>query len=249
MSLFSNDKANPALESGFEKVKGTHYSQVMTIKGSIVKTILLLIALGSSAIVSYLWLEKLGYLNSSLLMGSIIITIILGLTTSFVPKIAWATAPIYAVAEGILLGNISFYANQYYPGIAMLAVLITVLITLSMVMVYAFNPSIGRRFRKAIIAMTLAVGLLYLLTFVLGLFGITIPYIYGNGPIGIGVSAVILIIASLNLLIDLDFIVEMSRYGAPKYMEWYAGFGLMVTLIWIYIRVLDLLMRIFNSRD
>ena len=249
MSLFSNDKANPALENGFEKVRGNSYSENMTVRGSIGKTILLLIALGFSSIVSYLWLEKLGYLNSALLIGSIVITLVLGLVTSFVPKIAWATSPIYAVAEGVLLGNLSFYANQYYPGIAMLAVLITILITFSMTIVYAFNPSIGRRFRKAIIGMTLAVGLLYLLTFILGLFGITIPYIYSNGPIGIGVSAVILIIASLNLLLDLDFIVEMSRAGAPKYMEWYAGFGLMITLVWIYIRVLDLLMRIFADKD
>lgn len=242
------ENANPALRKGFEEVKGYKSENTMTLGGTVIKTILLLIVVLCSTLVSYLKLEQIGFFNSSYLIVAAIGTIILGFVTSFLPKIAPITSVFYAAFEGVLLANLSFFINQYYQGIAMNAIIVTIIISFSMILVYMFNSSIGHRIRKAVIGMTLAIGLLYIFTFLLGLFNINIPYIYGNGIIGIGLSIFILIVASLNLIVDLDFISEEIQYGAPKYMEWYSAFGIMITLIWIYIRVLDLLTKLV-SRD
>lgn len=180
---------------------------------------------------------------------------IVALITIFKPKAAPFTAPLYAVLEGLFLGAVSaFYeatygsaegTNPMFSGIVVQAVALTMAITLVMVTLYGTRIiRVTEKLRAGIIAATGAVVLVYLASFVLGFMGIEIPYLHSSGPIGIGISLVIVGIAAFNLLLDFDLIERGVRGGAPKYMEWYAGFALLVTLVWLYLEILRLLSKL-----
>lgn len=189
------------------------------------------------------------------MLGGAIGGLIVALITIFKPKTAPFTAPLYAVLEGLFLGAISaFYeasygsapdANPMLSGIVVQAVALTMAITLVMVTLYGTRViRVTEKLRAGIIAATGAVVLVYLASFVLGFMGIEIPYLHSSGPIGIGISLVIVGIAAFNLLLDFDLIERGVRGGAPKYMEWYAGFALLVTLVWLYLEILRLLSKL-----
>ena len=162
-------------------------------------------------------------------------------------KKEWApvTAPVYAILEGLALGAISAFYQLQFKGIVFQAVGLTFAVLAVMLMLYRTGViKVTDKFRFMVVAATAAVGVVYLVTIVLGFFGVTVPFIHQSGTIGIVFSLVVVGIASLNLALDFDLISRGSEGGAPKFMEWYAAFGLMVTLIWLYLEILRLLSKL-----
>ena len=184
------------------------------------------------------------------MMGGMIGGLILALVTMF--KQTWApfTAPVYALAEGLFLGGISAVVQAQFPDqqIVLQAVGLTFGVLFVMLAVYRTGIiKVTDKFRMGVVAATGGVFVLYMATWILGMFGVNIPYIHGSGMIGIGFSFFVVGLASLNLVLDFDLIETGARAGAPKYMEWFGAFALMVTLIWLYIEILRLLAKL-NSR-
>jgi uncharacterized YccA/Bax inhibitor family protein len=182
--------------------------------------------------------------------GAVILALVAGLATSFKPTWSPYTAPAYALFEGVFLGAISGFFDAMYPGIAIQAVLLTCATFLCLLLAYRSGLiKATENFKLGIVAATGAIALIYLVSMVLGFFGIQIPLIHGNGIVGIIFSLVVVVIAALNLVLDFDFIEQGEANAAPKYMEWYASFGLLVTLVWLYIEILKLLVKLSSRRD
>jgi uncharacterized YccA/Bax inhibitor family protein len=174
---------------------------------------------------------------------------IVALATIFKPVWAGVTAPIYALLEGLFIGGLSSIAEAQYPGIVLQAVGLTFGTCLALLLAYKSGLiRASESFKKGIVAATGGIALFYLVSILLGFFGVRIPLVYGSGPVGIIFSLVVVTIAALNLVLDFDFIEQGAAQGAPKYMEWYGAFGLMVTLIWLYLEILRLLMKL-RSRE
>lgn len=245
--------ANPTLnEKVFSNLAAARMGgEVMSIQGTANKTgILLALALLSAG-----WTWNL-YTSSGnpaavgpWVIGGAIGGLVLALVTVF--KMPWApvTAPIYALLEGLVLGGISAIFEASYPGIAFQAIGLT-FGTLAALLL-AYKTGLIRAtptFKKAIIAATGGIFLVYLASFVLGFFGVSIPGIFGNGGIGLLFSGVVVTVAALNLVLDFDLIERGAAEGAPKYMEWYGAFALMVTLVWLYLEILRLLSKL-RSRN
>lgn len=244
-------KSNPFLQKGFKNQVGIglYDSMSMTIQGTVNKTFLLLALLMSTAIFSW----NVANNGESNLMGLIMFGLIGGLIfsliTIFKPAIAKYTAPIYAMLEGLVLGSLSAIFELSYPGIVINAVLLTVGILFFLLVLYSTRIiKVTQNFYLGVTAATMGIGFVYLISFILGFFGIEVPYLHSNGLIGIGISVFIVIIAALNLVLDFDFIENGSKNGLPKYMEWYGAFGLLVTLVWLYLEILRLLAKL-RSRD
>ena len=163
-------------------------------------------------------------------------------------KKTWApvTAPIYALLEGLVLGGLSAMFEVRYPGIAMEAVGLTFGTLFVMLFLYKSGViKVTQKFRMGVVAATGGIMVFYLLTWLLSMFHITaFTSVYGSGLIGIGFSLFVVAIAALNLVLDFDFVEQGVAYGAPKYMEWYAAFGIMVTLVWLYLEMLRLLSKV-----
>ncbi|MAY06084.1 MAG: hypothetical protein CMO72_02760 [Verrucomicrobiales bacterium] len=181
-------------------------------------------------------------------IGGAIGGLIFALITIFKPRWAPFTAPIYAALEGLFIGGISAFAEKMYPGIVPQAAGLTFGILFALLGAYRSGLiRATENFKLGVCAATGGIFLVYLASFILGFFGIGIPFLHDASPIGIGISVFICIIAALNLVLDFDFIENGVEKGAPKYMEWVGAFGLMVTLVWLYIEILHLLMKL-NSR-
>lgn len=222
-------------------------SGVMTVKGAVNKTLILTIILIASAFFSVLYLP----FSMPAFYAGIFIALGIMLVSYFKPTIANITAPLYAVVEGYVLGHISylFAAMVGDPFIIVNAVLLTMLCLVTMLVAYKtglIKPT--QKFRSIVTTATGAIFFIYLINIALRLFGMEIPYLHDGGPIGIGISLLIIGIASLNLILDFDNIERGAMMGAPKYMEWVSSLGLLVTLVWIYIEILRLL-AIFSSND
>ncbi len=246
--------ANPILkEEVFSKnlnINSLELGHVMTSGGTLVKTCILGLLLALTF--SYTWYlqisgfaDKAGMLTMVGFAGSLIMVLII----SFAPKnnLLSLTTSLYALFEGLLLGSFSAIANKFYPGIVSQAVLGTIFAIFGMFLLY--SSKILRctdTFRKVIYISTFSVFGIYLTQLILNFFHITIPGIFSNSPVGIGFSVIVVAIAAFNLIIDFDFIDRFSG-KAPKYFEWFGGFSLMVTIVWLYIEILNLLMKL-NSR-
>lgn len=242
--------SNPVLRP--KTFNTTTYSGLpMTIQGTVNKTLFLLFLVVISA--TYAWYNyNLGKEEQILLavFGASLLGLILALATTFKPDWSPVTAPMYSLVEGVVLGGISALMEAQYSGIVLQAVLLTLGILFSMLLAYKFRlVRATEKFRLVILAATGSIVLVYFITMILGLFQIHIPFIHQNGLIGIGFSLFVVIIASLNLILDFDTIEYGVSMGAPSYMEWYGAFGLMVTLIWLYLEVLRLLAKIMGRRD
>jgi uncharacterized YccA/Bax inhibitor family protein len=171
-----------------------------------------------------------------------IVGFLLVLGTYFRPAWAKVTAPLYAVAEGLLVGAVSKVYEVRFDGIVLQAVGLTIGVFAMMLVLYATGRiRVTPRFRLGIIAATGGIVLIYLATAVMRLFGGDMPFIHGTGVMGIGFSLVVVVIAALNLTLDFDFIDRAERAGAPREMEWFAALGLVVTLVWLYLELLRLL--------
>lgn len=181
-----------------------------------------------------------GWLLPALLAGFVV-----ALVTIFKPRVSPYTAPAYAALEGLVLGAISAMYELNYKGIVLQAVMLTGAVFAIMLALYSKRiVTVDDRMRRGIIAATGAVLVVYLVSMVLRIFGADIPMIHESGPVGILFSLVVVGIASANLLLDFDLIETGIRNGAPKYMEWYGAFGLLVTLVWLYLELLRLLSKL-----
>ena len=216
----------------------------MTIEGTVNKTAISLFLLIGAGYLTF------NTVNLVLLIGCGIGGFILAIITFFKKEWSPITVPIYAVLEGGMLGGISYTYNSLYDGIVTNAILLTVGILVSLLIAYRsgyIKPT--ENFKLGIFAATGGIAIIYLINFFMGFFGSSLGLMSINNasPISIGFSIVVVIIAALNLVLDFDFIEEGAEKGAPKYMEWYGAFGLLVTLIWLYLEILRLLAKL-NSR-
>ncbi len=239
--------SNPAFRSEYFQSTAAA-GQVMTIQGTINKIgflMLLLIASGS-----FTWkmaLEGVASLQSMMYLG-IFGGLITALFTVFSPRNARFSAPIYAVFEGLALGGISGLFHMAYQGIVLNAVMLTLATLFGMLFLYKteiVKPT--ERFKAGVMSATMGVCFAYLFSFILSMFGLASP-IHATGGVGIIISLVVVVIAALNLIIDFDMIVKGASSGAPEHMEWYGAFGLLVTLVWLYLELLRLLAA-FQRRD
>jgi uncharacterized YccA/Bax inhibitor family protein len=238
---------NPALSSkSFENLSTTS-SDVMTLDGAVNKTA---ISMGILLFAAY-------YTYTNAIMDYILIGFIGGFVVALVTmfKKSWSpvTVPIYAVLEGLALGGISkLYADAFEKGIVPQAIMLTLGILFALL--FAYKTKIIRateNFKLGVFAATAGIGIVYLVSFFMGMFG------SGGLPVmdptnfswfSIGFSLFVVIIASLNLVMDFDFIENGAANGAPKYMEWYGAFGLLVTLIWLYLEILRLLAKLSSRK-
>ncbi len=239
--------SNPALNDKIFQNAGAATGEVMTLNGTVNKTgLLLMLAVGTAAWTWHLYLHSS---DPSLAMGLALVGMIGGLIAALATifKKTWSpiTAPIYALFEGLALGGISAAFEARYHGIAIQAVSLTFGTMFVLLLAYRSGLiPVTQNFRLGVVAATGGIAIFYLLTLVLGFFGIHFTSVFGSGPIGIAFSVFVVIVAALNLVLDFDFIESGVRAGAPKYMEWYAAFGLMVTLIWLYLEILRLLSKL-----
>ena len=254
--------SNPALGANtFNGISSSQYggpsgilidaADRMTLNGTVNKTGMLLIcALATAAWTWHLFLPEhdMSAVGPLMLLG-VFGGLIFALITSFKREWSPVTAPIYALLEGLALGGFSAMLELRYPGIAMQAVGLTFGTLFVLLFLYRSGMiKVTEKFRLGVFAATGGIFLFYIAEMVLGFFGIHFASINGGGAIGIGFSLVIVGIAALNLVLDFDFIEQGVQVGAPKYMEWYGAFGIMVTMVWLYIEILRLLSKM-RSRN
>lgn len=243
--------SNPALNAKAFQVEGSGFGDSMTISGTVNKAGILLICVVATA--AWTWNQFLHVRAPETVMPWVLVGgiggFIVALITMFKKTWSPVTAPLYGLLEGLVLGGISALFELRFPGIAIQAVGLTFGTLAALLVAYRSGLiRVTEKFRLGVVAATGGIALFYLATFVLSFFGVHLTSVYGAGPIGIGFSVFVVIIASLNLVLNFDFIESGARAGAPKYMEWYAAFGLMVTLIWLYLEILNLLSKL-RSRD
>ena len=239
---------NPALSDTTFRSEGRAVGESMTLQGTVNKTGILLGILVLTAVYTWNLFFQTG--NPAAVMpiaiGGAIGGFVLALITIF--KKAWSpyTAPIYAALEGLFLGGISAIFEYQYPGIVIQATGLTLGTLASLLVLYKLGiikPT--ENFRLMIVSATMGIAVLYLISMIMNMFGSSgIGFIHSNGLFGIGFSLFVVAIAALNLVLDFDFIEQGSELGAPKYMEWFGAFSLMVTLIWLYLEMLRLLAKL-----
>ena len=254
MSLFKS--GNPALaekrfrDSVLDDV--VTYENAMTVRGTLQKFGFLMIMVLGTAL--YSWKEFASGGNTMPLIlvgafGGLIIAIILTFKKEWSPFLA----PAYALLEGLFVGAISAYYNYVFaakaPFIIMNAVGLTLACAVAMYLLYSFKIiQATQKFKAIVMTATAGIGIFYLLTWVLSFFGVSLPFLHEGSLMGIGFSLFVVAIAALNLILDFDMIEQGAALGAPKYMEWYGAFGLLVTIVWLYLEMLRLLSKL-SSRD
>ncbi len=240
--------SNPVLNS--KVINNLSYTQnasgTMTVNGTVNKIALMLILTVAGA--AFTWNKAMSGAPVGLWIAvGGIGGFIMALITSFRKESAAITAPIYAVLEGLFLGSVSALFESMYNGIVMRAVLLTFAVMFSLLFLYRSGIiKVTQQFRAGVVAATMGIAMAYFISFILNLFGLNINFMSGGGTMGLIISLVIVAVAALNLVLDFDFIEQASRAGLPKTYEWYGAFGLMVTLIWLYIEILRLLMIVAN---
>ncbi|MEN5102139.1 Bax inhibitor-1/YccA family protein [Stenotrophomonas sp. TWI377] len=223
--------------------------QAMTINGTVNKTgVLLLLTVLTAAFAWSQSVDAYGQVSSSAMMytiGGAVGGLILALVTVFKKEWSPVTAPMYALVEGFFLGAISAVFNMKFPGIVFQAVLLTFGTLFALLMLYRSGViKVTEKFKMGVFAATGGIALVYLASFVLSFFNINVPVIHDASLLGIAFSLFVVAVAALNLVLDFDFIETGAAAHAPKYMEWYGAFGLMVTLVWLYVEFLRLLSKI-----
>ncbi len=246
--------SNPMLSRLTEVARTTvaaTQSESMTIAGTATKaTIMLAIVLFSATL---FWNQinagRTELITPAMLIGGIG-GFIVAMIATFKPQTAPYTAPIYASLQGVFLGAVSAMYNLRFAGLPQQAVMLTFAVALTVFILYRANILRATQgFQRMMIAATVGIGVFYLGSMLLSLFGVSIGYFTSSSPLSIGINLVIAGVAALNLVLDFDRIEEGVRARAPKQMEWFAAFGLMVTLIWLYLELLRLLSRLQGRRD
>lgn len=232
-------------------------SEVMTVNGTMNKTAILLLLVIAGAVYTWNKFFNAIAINPEAGAAAVMPWLLVGgiggfisvLVTVFRPQSSGVSAPVYAVFEGLVLGGISAIFESMYPGLVLRAVLLTMAVFMAMLFFYRSGIiKVNRKFMLGVFAATAGIALVYFIAFIGSFFGMNLGFLYGNSNFSIGFSLVVVGIAALNLVLDFSFIEEASYSGAPKYMEWYGAFGLMVTLIWLYLEILRLLAKL-ASRD
>lgn len=247
MSLFKSK--NPALSTEiFNNAERYGEESVsMTIEGTVNKTALLGIIVFGAALITWKMTlnDPAGTLAPVLTAGGAISGFIVALVIIFRKRTASYLAPVYCGLEGLFLGGLSATMETIYPGIAFQAIVLTLLILFSLLFIYKMGIiKVTENFKLIVASATMGIALFYLVSIIGSFVGFSLPLIHDNDLYGIGFSIFVIIIAAMNLVVDFDFIEEGAASNAPKYMEWYAAFGLMVTLIWLYIEILRLLSKL-----
>ena len=238
---------NPVLSRAGFDTQVQAAGPTMTLAGTMAKTGMLLALVAGGMVYAWVGLPPLGFAAEvvyPLLIGSFVVGVILLLATSSRPEYASVTGPVYALMQGIVLGVVTRLLNPQYPGLPLQAALLTVA-TLG-VMLVAYRTGLIRateRFKTIVISCTAAIFAFYCIAFVMALFGLYIPFLHEGGVIGIGFSLFVTALAAFNLILDFDTI-EQGIGRAPDEMEWFAAFGLVVTLIWLYMEILRLLRKL-----
>ncbi len=239
--------ANTFSDAALKSTNDITESSTMTLAGTVNKTGILLFLVVVSA--SWTWNLFFQNNNSGVVMPFVITGVIGGLIAALITifKKHWSgyTSPIYALFQGLFLGGISAIYEAQFDGIVIQAVGLTLGTLSSLLLLYKtgiVKPT--ENFRLIVTSATMGIGLLYLVSFIMNMFGSNIGFIHSNGLFGIGFSLFVVAIAALNLVLDFDFIEQGAEQGAPKYMEWFGAFSLMVTLIWLYLEMLRLLAKL-----
>ena len=231
--------ANPAFTKNFTNYsRDIPSSELMTLDGAVNKTgILLSLCFGGAFI---------GWNIPQLMLPAMLIGFVLAMITIFrSPAKAGSTAPLYALTQGIFLGGITLFSEVQFPGIAVQALALTFGILATLLVCYKSGLILPtQNFRLMLVSAIGGIFLLYFVNFIMSFFGSTLSFLTSNSPMSIGISIVIVAIASFSLVLDFDFIEEGAEKGMPKYMEWYGAFSLMVTLIWLYLEILRLLAKL-----
>ena len=228
--------------------------RTMTVQGAVNKVILLLALVIAGA--AFTWSKFMVQTETGegivagWMIGGSVVGFILAIVISFKKEMAPFLSPIYAVCEGLCIGALSAYFELMFPGLVMRAVVLTFGVLFAMLFLYKTRMiQATRRFRAGVMAATIGLAVAYLAMFILRLFGVNTSFMFGGGTLGIVISLIIVVVAALNLILDFDFVEKGADAGLPAYFEWYSAFGLMVTLIWLYIEILRLLAILASSRD
>ncbi len=240
----SNPMTNPR---SFAALASSDVQERMTVRGAIIKTAFLLMLLIASGVFTWTWAIMAGSVQSVSLLLWVGILGGFGMAMVTIFKKEWAmyTAPFYAVLEGFALGGLSLMLSGGYGWLPLQAAMFSIGVLVVMLVTYLMGwIKVTDRLRSMIIAATGAVALVYLATLVLQLFGLNVPFMYDKSWYGILFNLVVIGIAAFNLLLDFNVIETGAEVGAPKYMEWYGAFGLLVTLVWLYLEILRLLSRL-----
>ena len=251
MSLFKS--GNPAFsEKNFQTIYVGSSDGTMTVNGTLNKFGFMLLMLMGTAY--YSWKEFAGGGNvMPLMLTGLIGGFVIALVIIFKKEWAGYLAPLYALLEGLFLGAISAQYNDAFaarmPNIIMNAVGLTFGVAIAMYFLYSYKIiQATERFKSVVFTATAGIGIFYLLSFVLRMFGVQMAFLHEGSIMGMGFSLVVVVIASLNLIMDFDMIEKGAAAGAPKYMEWYGAFGLMVTIVWLYLEILRLLSKLSSRR-
>jgi len=241
--------SNPALTSDtFRGTRAGIGEAAMTIEGTVTKTALALVILFATA--SYTW--SLGVRDPRIpafTMVGVLGGLVAAMVTIFKKEWAGTTTPIYAGLEGLALGGISAVFEARFPGLVSQAVFLTFGTLGALLLAYRSGViKATENFKLGVFAATGGIALVYLINFVMHFFGSGIPMIHSSGTVGIVFSVIVVGVAALNLVLDFDFIEQGAAYGAPKYLEWYGAFGLLVTLVWLYMEILRLLSKLQERR-
>jgi len=243
--------SNPALSERIFQREYIATNEVMTVNGTVNKTALSLLLVIAGAL--FTWNKFFNAASPEAAMPTVLPYLAIGgigglitaLVTVFRPRSSAISTPVYAVLEGLLLGGISAVFESMYPGIVMRAVLLTLAVFMAMLFLYRSGIiKVTRKFLMGVFAATAGIAIVYLGSFIAGLFGVEAGFLYGNSNFSIIFSLVVVAVAALNLVLDFSFIEEAAGSDAPKYMEWYGAFGLIVTLVWLYLEILRLLSKI-----
>jgi len=247
------DSGNPVLRSDHFQAVGVGEER-MTVNGTIGKTGILLLLLVITA--GWTWLHFAGVFAvsgaeaakaaiSPFMMGGLLVGFVLAMVSVFATRWIAITAPIYAIAEGFAIGGISALFDLRFPGVVVTAVALTFGTMAAMLLIYRSGIiKVTDKLRMGIVAATGGIALVYIVDMVMGFFGTHLPVINSASPFGIGFSLLVVGIAAFNLLLDFDFIDRAVAQGAARNMEWYGAFGLIVTLVWLYLEMLRLLSKL-----
>ena len=251
MSLFKS--GNPTLREG--KFRDTviqigSSDQTMSVRGTLNKFGFMLLMLMGTAFYSWKEAANGGQNTMGLIIGGAIGGFVIAIVMMFKQEWAKYLAPLYALLEGLFIGAISAMYEASFPGLVANAVGLTFGVGVSMYFLYSFRIiKATERFKSVIITATMGIAIFYFLVWILSMFGINnMSFLHEGSTFGIIFSLAVVVIAALNLILDFDMIEQGSLMGAPKYMEWYGAFGLMVTFVWLYLEILRLLSKI-SSRD
>ncbi|MBM3441818.1 MAG: Bax inhibitor-1/YccA family protein [Bacteroidetes bacterium] len=246
MAFFNS--SNPALTEKALQKSWIGTGETMTFRGTLNKFGFLLFMLMGTAF--YTWnayyggQHPQGYMLTGAI-GGLVVALIITFKQSWAPYLA----PAYALLEGLLLGALSAMLEHAYNGLVMQAVVLTFGTVIAMYLLYTFQIiQATEKFKTVIVSATLGIAFFYLIAMVLGFFNIQLPFLHEGSVWGILFSLFVVCIAALNLILDFDRVAEGQAMGAPKHMEWYCAFGLLVTIVWLYVEILRLLSKFASRR-